>query len=562
MNVRLLAVLSAALFFYTLFFLHPPLLLTAAVILPSFLFLPFIIVVAVNAAAAGKFRPSAPERDDPRMIRLDTDVSLMQSLSFRKIDSFGTPTIPDGLGIVFMLPSEPIFAIVRHFENKRTWELITFFNGSDLATGSDVEFGNAPRPPGHPLQIFPGADPVSLLDRHRSAVRVRASHGRMPADVPPSAFRKAYLARQSELTGHLRSYSLWPFRLAVWTIMRRGRRFCAPLSEHPDEPGRTSRGPAGPPHSIVPSAAPPALFRVLFRGNVRERFMPRHVKDNLSRKFRLDAAKADALFSGDSVVIRSGVDGPTAQRIEDAFFRAGALCVIEARPDHETATGVDQTQGGTPPAGPVRGEEEKEFEALEIQRLLMSERAALERDFAGQETIGPLPYILSLSSFIPIFGIAGGICSILYGLSKRRLGGMKIVLIGSVGLILTLMDGVSDFYVKMKQPVSFQDAAPVRQTEIRLNELVRGLEAFRERNGGYPDSLAQVLQQADTTLSILDPLDRQPPDVRQRLLVYEPDPSGKRYRLFSKGKDGVAGTNDDIFPSPAPEALAPTGYRR
>jgi hypothetical protein len=129
-------------------------------------------------------------------------------------------------------------------------------------------------------------------------------------------------------------------------------------------------------------------------------------------------------------------------------------------------------------------------------------------------------------------------------------------------LIFTLMDGVSDFYVKMKQPVSFQEAAPVRQTEIRLNELVRGLEAFRERNGGYPDSLAQILLQADATLSILDPLDRQPPDVRQRRLVYEPDPSGERYRLFSKGIDGVAGTDDDIFPSLAPEALAATGYRR
>jgi hypothetical protein len=299
---------------------------------------------------------------------------------------------------------------------------------------------------------------------------------------------------------------------------------------------------------------------------VREGFMPQHVKDNLSRRFRLDAAKADALFSGSPVVIRSGVDGPAARKVKDAFYGAGALCVIEPRPDRETAPEnvpeTVQAPGETPSAEPARGVGEREFEALEIQRLLRSERAALEKDFGAQKTLGPLPYVLSLSSFIPVFGIAGGIGAVLYGLSKRRLGGMKIVLIGSAGLIFTVMDGVSDFYTKMKHPVSFEEAAPVRQTEIRLNELVRGLEAFRERNGFYPDSLAQILQQADTTLSILDPMDTQPPDVEQRRLAYEPDPSGEWYRLFSKGEDGAAGTDDDIFPSLAPEALAATGYRR
>jgi hypothetical protein len=578
MKIRLLAVLSAALFFYALFFFHPPLWLTAAVILPSALFLPFLCVVTVNAASAGKLRPLEPAQDGSRLRKLDADVSLMHSLHFKRIDSFRTPTIPESLDLVFMHPSEPVFAIARLFENKRTWELITFFEGADLTTASDIECGNAPRPAGRPLQIFEDAGPESLLDSHRTAIRVLASRGRTPAEIPEPGFRKAYLARQGELYGHLRSHSFWPFRLAVWTIRKRGRMFCAPLSDRPGEPQFPAREPAGRP-APVPHAATPALFQVVFRGTVREGFMPGHVRDNLARKFRLDPAKADALFSGDPVVIRSGVDMTAARKVRDAFYGAGALCVIEARPDPEAAPEAVQAAvpgaapeavkapggiapGVIPPSEPKRTEEEKEFEALEIQRLLRSERAALERDFGAHQTLGPLPYVLSLSSLIPLFGIAGGIGAILYGLSKRRLGGMKIVLIGSAGLIFTLMNGVSDFYTKMKQPVSSQEPAPVRLTEIRLNDLVRGLEAYRERNGAYPDSLVQMLDQADTTYSILDPMDSQPPDVGQRRLVYEPGPTREAYRLFSAGPDGAPGTADDIFPSLAPEALAGTGYRR
>ena len=117
MKLRLLAVASAALFFYTVFIFHPPVFLTVGVLLPSILLSVYLLTAYYNAAVSGNFNSVVPAQEGDRLQKLNSDVTLMQSLHFQKIDAFLVPTIPDSLALVFMHPSEPILAIVRLFEH-------------------------------------------------------------------------------------------------------------------------------------------------------------------------------------------------------------------------------------------------------------------------------------------------------------------------------------------------------------------------------------------------------------------------------------------------------------
>ena len=563
MKLRLLAVASAALFFYTMFIFHPPVFLTVGILLPSILLSVYLLTAYYNAAVSGNFNSVVPAREGDRLQKLNSDVTLMQSLHFQKVDAFLVPTIPDSLALVFMHPSEPILAIVRLFEHKKTWEFITFLDGSDLATGSDAGSGNAPRSARHPLQIFLNSDPVSLLGEHREAVRFLEARGNRPRNLPVSAVRKALLFREKELIGHLRSFPLWPFRLLLWTVRKQGLHLTVPLKDRQELNRILPAKAAG---QSGDTAASPEIqrYRVLFRGAVREGFTVPEVKDTLSRKFRLDAAKTDTLFAGSPVLIRSDADEATARKVKDAFYRAGALCILEDQPAAAVTPDATADPVAAAPGAVDRSEsgEDREFQKFQIQRLLAADRSALEKDFKAFETPGWSAYALALSSFLPVLGIAGGAVSILYGLSKRKKGGMKVAIIGFAGLIFTLLGGVSDFYVKMKRQAGVFDTQPVQKTKKRLNGLVRGLERYHEQNDRYPESLILIQEQSDTAVSILDPMDLRQPDENPRQLVYEQDPSGRSYRLYSAGADGVPGTQDDIFPGLPPDELAGTGYRR
>jgi hypothetical protein len=562
MKLRLLAVLSAAVFFYSVFFFHPPMFLSIGILLPFILLTAYLVTVYYNAAVSGNFNPVLPDRDGDRLSRLNSDMTLMQSLHFQKIDSFLVPTIPESLTLVFLHPSESILAVVRQAEHKKTWEFITFFDGSDLTTGSDAGSGNRPRSVRHPLQIFLNSDPVSLLNGHREAVHFLVTRGSRPRNLPASAVRKALLIREKELLSDLRALPFWPLGLLLRTVRKEGGRLTVPVEDRPEWKGIPPIGASGP---SVPAAA--ALqnprYRVVFRGAVREGFTVTEVKDNLSRKFRLDASKTDTLFSGNPVLIRSDADEASARKVREAFYREGAACLIEIqpaaviRPDPAAArTSAPAETGGRPET-----DEEGELRKFQIQSLLMADRTASEREFKAFETPEWTAYALALSSFIPVIGIAAGPVSIAYGLSKRRTGGVKIAVIGFMGLIFTLMGGVGDLFVKVKQRAAVTQSRPLLQTKRRLDDLVRCLETYRERNGRYPESLTSLQAQPDAAITILDPMDPRPPDENRRELAYEPDSAGRSYRLYSAGADGIPGTADDVFPDLPPEELAGTGYR-
>jgi hypothetical protein len=72
-----------------------------------------------------------------------------------------------------------------------------------------------------------------------------------------------------------------------------------------------------------------ASFRILFEGKIKDGEDLEKVKAKLARLFKKDAAKIASLFGSGPLVIRKGLDYPTAQKYKIAIERAGGLCRVE-----------------------------------------------------------------------------------------------------------------------------------------------------------------------------------------------------------------------------------------
>ena len=70
-------------------------------------------------------------------------------------------------------------------------------------------------------------------------------------------------------------------------------------------------------------------YDVIFDGQIKEGCDMDEVKKKVAALFKLNAEKAEKLFSGKSVVVKRNVDFEEASRYWDAFENAGAKCRME-----------------------------------------------------------------------------------------------------------------------------------------------------------------------------------------------------------------------------------------
>jgi len=90
------------------------------------------------------------------------------------------------------------------------------------------------------------------------------------------------------------------------------------------------------------------VFRILFEGKIKDGEDLEKVKAKLARLFKKDEAKIASLFSGSPLVIRKGLDYPTAQKYKIAIERAGGLCrVDEATGTEKPAPAATKTRART-----------------------------------------------------------------------------------------------------------------------------------------------------------------------------------------------------------------------
>jgi hypothetical protein len=133
---------------------------------------------------------------------------------------------------------------------------------------------------------------------------------------------------------------------------------------------------------------------------------------------------------------------------------------------------------------------------------------------------------------------------------KRRSGGLKIALVGLVGLVFSGMVSFTSVWMDSRG-ARIARAAPDRSAaQSRLDSLVAAIEQFRSETDEWPESLAALREEWEGGLEIEDPMAAPDPVTgRTRPFVYSADASGEGYTLFSSGRDGRAGTRDDVLPA-------------
>ncbi|MGE0371287.1 MAG: hypothetical protein AB7Q01_05275 [Gammaproteobacteria bacterium] len=75
----------------------------------------------------------------------------------------------------------------------------------------------------------------------------------------------------------------------------------------------------------------PREYDIVYSGALVAGRDPAHVKSELARLFKTDAAGVERLFSGQTVIIKKAVDRQTAEKYRAVMQKAGAVCEIRDR---------------------------------------------------------------------------------------------------------------------------------------------------------------------------------------------------------------------------------------
>ena len=175
-----------------------------------------------------------------------------------------------------------------------------------------------------------------------------------------------------------------------------------------------------------------------------------------------------------------------------------------------------------------------------------------------QTKIGIFPYIIAGMSFIRLIGVLFGIIAIIWGLILLKRGGKRLIIIGLLGISLTVTLYGSLYYFGFVQRGGVYDELRKDLAQNNLNSLVQTVEFYKTQNGSYPDSLKTLESAAPqgSFVFITDPTDvtSQPP----REFYYQTVGTDKYY-LRSVGPDGQPFTDDDIVPQIASAADSKIG---
>ena len=170
-----------------------------------------------------------------------------------------------------------------------------------------------------------------------------------------------------------------------------------------------------------------------------------------------------------------------------------------------------------------------------------------------QETkkLGAFPYVIAGISFIPLIGVLFGVAAIVWGLVTNKQGGKKLAIIGSLGILFTIVIYSSLYYFGFVHRGGVYDELRERLAITQANQTLQAIEFYKVRYGNYPESLAQVTNAlpAESLASIYDPTS----EARGKLTeFYYQLINADQYYLLSVGPDNQPFTEDDILPSIQP----------
>lgn len=173
-----------------------------------------------------------------------------------------------------------------------------------------------------------------------------------------------------------------------------------------------------------------------------------------------------------------------------------------------------------------------------------------------------------LLCWVPLVGIVFCLVALVLSIvgfvgAKQGRGGTAFSVIGGVLATLGLVVSVLLIPVLFTSLGAVVDAVRVNATQQRMVEVQDALQAYLLKNGRYPDRLedlpARRVEDGDASAGLRV-------DAWNNRFEYERlNDSERGYRLWSKGPDGVSGTEDDIHPKETEDRSLreiPNGRRR
>ncbi len=151
------------------------------------------------------------------------------------------------------------------------------------------------------------------------------------------------------------------------------------------------------------------------------------------------------------------------------------------------------------------------------------------------------PYWLGLLCLLPVIGALMGIYLVIAGIVKYK--NKWILSMGIAGILFNILFVLGAIAFSKNMGPGFSKGFS-EISQIHLNNLVKNIEFYKLQHGAYPDSLPQ-LQEEDKLAPIFDPSQAFP---FHQSNYYNYTRINEKYRLFSSGPDGIAGTNDDLYP--------------
>lgn len=224
------------LWLWTIFVLVVTLLIATLLKIPFWVFvvvvIPLLIFVFTYGSVSYSFRESLqpqyiPERGyGSRIKALDVETKRMSPHGFEKVDSFYLQMIPDAVVHVLRHREEPIYLCFYHLGQRITSDFVTRYeNDYVLTTCSSVDAGVMPRPAKHLLQVISGIPCEELHAVHKKAHAFLYEKGLRTFDISRGEFRSFFMKNIREQALLVRKIPLWPFRLVIWTLIKRGRMY-------------------------------------------------------------------------------------------------------------------------------------------------------------------------------------------------------------------------------------------------------------------------------------------------------------------------------------------------
>ena len=137
------------------------------------------------------------------------------------------------------------------------------------------------------------------------------------------------------------------------------------------------------------------VYQIVFQGKIAPDSSVEEVKANLAKLFHADEPRIDRLFSGQTMVLKKGLDREAGERYRVLLEKAGALCEVVAIPSSPRAPippKVPDRTKATPPSGPKasEGAEGGKTSNLMQRAAAMTSKVKAVRPGDLQQTLGAI----------------------------------------------------------------------------------------------------------------------------------------------------------------------------